>query len=222
MCCPSAVEGAEVDSSTSVHHLLRQWIRLCHGAIAVALAAACTHHPSPPAVDPATLPALPRSSLAAVILHRSALGLTDDQVRELEQIDQRRESEDAAARADLAAKAKSANASPNNGGSGTTAPTGTPAGGPSGSGMGGGRMGGMRGGRMGGRGFRATDNSGPSTGQRAARLEDRIDDDDTKAYLDGEAVLTEPQREQAREIASDYRAQIYDRRELLKQRASGK
>jgi hypothetical protein len=80
----------------------------------------------------------------------------------------------------------------------------------------------MRGGRMGGRGFRAPDNSGPSPGQRAAKLEDRLDDDDTKAYLDGEAVLTEPQREQAREIASDYRAQIYDRRELLKQRASGK
>ncbi len=81
----------------------------------------------------------------------------------------------------------------------------------------------MRGGRMGGgRGFRAPNNNGPSQGQRASKLEDRLEDDDTKAYLDGEAVLSEPQREQAREIASDYRAQLYDRRELLKQRADGK
>lgn len=214
-----------------MHRRRRKWICLERGAIAigVALMVACTHHPTPAPVDPATLPPLPRSSLAAVILHRSELGLTDDQVRELEQIDQRREAEDAAARAALAPKAKSATASPNSGGGtgnaasgGTTAPSGAPAGGPSGSGMGGGRMGGMRGGRMGGRGLRAPDNNGPSSGQRAARLEDRLEDDDTKAYLDGEELLTEPQREQAREIASDYRAQIYDRRELLKQKADGK
>jgi hypothetical protein len=211
-----------------VHHRRRKWIGLGRGAtaIVVALAVACTHHPTQAPVDPATLPPLPRSSLAAVILHRSELGLTDDQVRELEQIDQRREAEDAAARADLAPKAKSATASPNSGsGTGnaaTTTPSGAPAGGPSGSGMGGGRMGGMRGGRMGGRGFRAPDNNGARSGQRAAKLEDRLEDDDTKAYLDGEEVLTEPQREQAREIASDYRAQIYDRRELLKQKANGK
>ena len=174
------------------------------------------HHPTQAPVDPSTLPPLPRSSLAAVILHRSELGLTDDQVRELEQIDRRRESEDAAVRADLAAKAKPATTSPTSGGGGTGN-----AGGATGSGMGGGRMGGMRGGRMGGgRGFRAPSNNGPSSGQRAVKLEDLLDDDDTKAYLDGEEVLTEPQREQAREIASDYRAQIYDRRELLKQPAT--
>jgi len=204
------------------------------GAIAVIVAVvvmlpACSHHPTPAAVDPATLPALPRSSLAAVILHRSELGLTDDQVRELEQIDQRRESEDVAVRAELAPKAKpvassgSGSGTGNAGSGGAASPSAAPAAGASGGGMGGGHMGGMRGGRMGGgRGFRAPSNGGPSPGQRATKLEDRLDDDDTKAYLDGEEVLTEPQREQAREIASDYRAQLYDRRELLKQKAAGK
>jgi hypothetical protein len=92
-------------------------------------------------------------------------------------------------------------------------------GGMNGGGMGGGRMGGMRGGRMGGgRGMRAP--AGTNQAQRSNRLEDRLDDDDTKAYLDGEEVLTEPQRDQAREIASDYRAQLYNRRELLKNKAN--
>jgi hypothetical protein len=167
-------------------------------------------------VDPATLPPLPRSSLAAVILHRAALGLSNDQVRELEQLDRRRESEDAAVRAELGPKSKTAavggGAGPAGGGA-----AGGMGGGMNGGGMGAGRMGGMRGGRMGGGGRgRAPGNAVNQVQQRSVKLEDRLDDDDTKAYLDGEEVLTEIQRDQAREIASDYRAQRYDRRELQK------
>ena len=48
---------------------------------------------------------------------------------------------------------------------------------------------------------------------RAATLEDRFDENDTKAYLDAEGVLTDGQRERAREIASDCREQLYEQRE---------
>jgi hypothetical protein len=40
----------------------------------------------------------------------------------------------------------------------------------------------------------------------------RLDDNDTKAYLDAEEILTEAQRSRARDIAEDYREQLYDRR----------
>lgn len=190
-------------------------------------AAACTHDPPPAPVDPATLPPLPRSSLAAVILRRAELNLDDDQVRELERLDRERESQDAAVRAELARKSKPPDTGgSSNGSSAAGGSNGSTANAPTGAGMGAGRRGGgMRGGRMGGgRGMRATSAAGPSEADRSARLEDRLDEDDTKAYLDGEELLTAPQRDQAREIASDYRAQLYDRRALLKRQgpAAGK
>ena len=45
-----------------------------------------------------------------------------------------------------------------------------------------------------------------------ATAQDRMDEDDTKAYLEGEEILTEPQRARVRDIAEDYREQLYDRR----------
>jgi hypothetical protein len=77
--------------------------------------------------------------------------------------------------------------------------------------------GGMRGGRMGGR----SPGSAPSGGaDRAATLEDRLDENDTKAYLDAEGVFTEAQRARAREIASDYREQLYEQRENARSKSS--
>lgn len=69
-------------------------------------------------------------------------------------------------------------------------------------------MGGGRGGRM-----PRMPASGPKEKDRHLSLQDRLDSNDTKAYLDGEELLTEAQRDRAREIASDYRAALYDQRE---------
>jgi hypothetical protein len=185
----------------------------------------CARKPAPVAANQSTLPPLPRSSLAAVVTHRAELRLSDDQVRELERLDQQRELEDAAIRAEVESKHNQSQSAP-------TAPAGTGSGGGSPQGMGGGGMGramgggrmgaggGMRGGRMGGRAPGAQGGNGANTAERATKLQDRFDDNDTKAYLDGEGVLTEEQRSRAREIASDYREQLYERRELLSQRAN--
>jgi hypothetical protein len=40
-----------------------------------------------------------------------------------------------------------------------------------------------------------------------------MDDNDVKAYLDAEALLTEAQRTRAREIAEQYREQLFEWRE---------
>src|SRR5450631_1620013 len=59
-------------------------------------------------------------------------------------------------------------------------------------GMGGGMHGGgMHGSRMGGR-PPASGSGGGKEADRAATLEDRLDENDTKAYLDAERVFTEP------------------------------
>jgi hypothetical protein len=47
-------------------------------------------------------------------------------------------------------------------------------------------------------------------------IEERVDDNDTHAYLEAEElVLTPEQRDRARDIAEDYREKLYDRREIL-------
>ena len=79
----------------------------------------------------------------------------------------------------------------------------------------------MRGGGMGGHGPRPPAGGGAaSASDPEAAAQDRMDANDTKAYLDGEALLKDEQRERAREIASDYREKLYERRELLRSRAS--
>jgi hypothetical protein len=189
---------------------IRRWATAI--AAGAALAGCATAPAPPPAGGGGTAPPatpLPRSSIAAVIQHRAELGLTDDQVRDLELIDQKREAADAAVRDELAkqeqvAHPSAAGSNPAGGSSGGGSGT-APGPGP-GSGMGGG----MRGGGMHGRGMPRP--TGPSRADREAAAQQRLDDDDTKAFLDAEEVLTPAQREQAREIASDYRAQLYDRR----------
>jgi hypothetical protein len=168
---------------------------------------ACASQPPPPQLiapvptNQAPLPPLPRSSIAAVVLHRGELGLTDEQVGEIEQRDQQREGENVAVRGEMEKKgqkgpsARSSSSGSGNGG----APQGM-------------HGGGMHGGRMAGR-SPASGSGGEKDADRAATLEDRLDENDTKAYLDAESVFTEAQKARAREIASDYREQLYERRE---------
>ena len=196
----------------------RTWpapVALLAACAVLLFAPACAHdRPSAP-VDVTSLPPLPRSSIAAVVQQREKLGLTDDEVRDLEGIDQAREKADAALTDEVARKQKVAQAAAASAGSGP------PAGGGRSAGMGGGGMrgGGMRGGGMGGRRGppqAAPDRTAPAT------IQDRLDENDTKAFLDAEDVLTEAQRDAAREIASDYRAQLYERRELERQKSGAK
>jgi hypothetical protein len=163
---------------------------------------------------------LPRSSIAAVVLHRAELGLTDEQVDGMEQRDQQREAENAAVNAavreEMEKKGQKRSSAPSStGGSGSGgAPQGMHGG------MGGGTHGGgMHGSRMGGR-PPASGSGGGKEADRAATLEDRLDENDTKAYLDAESVFTEPQKARAREIASDYREQLYEQREKARSRSA--
>jgi hypothetical protein len=177
-------------------------------AVAFAAVGCATKPPPAPAAPPAAaLPPLPRSSIAAVVLKRDELHLTDDQVRQMEEIDRRREQADQALR-DEPAHAKKA---------GTSGGSPPPAGGTGMGGMRGGRMGGMGG--MGGR--RRSGGVSPSAGERdrPPTAEERMDDNDTRAYLEAEAVLDEEQRPKARDIAERYREALYDRREQLRNAA---
>jgi hypothetical protein len=168
---------------------------------------ACAHEKPSAPVDVASLPPLPRSSIAAVVQQRAKLGLTDDEVRDLEEIDQGREKADAAFTDEVAQKQKAAQAA------GASTGGGPPAGG------GGMRGGGRHGGGMGGSRGSPQAGSGAANGTAPATIQDHLDENDTKAFLDAEQVLTEAQRDEAREIAADYRAQLYERRELQKSAA---
>jgi hypothetical protein len=151
----------------------------------------------------APLPPLPRSSLAAVLLHRDELQLSDDQVKAIQDLDE-----------ELAARAKALTDRPPGG----ARPDGG-AGQPRGSGGGGGKRMHMMGGRGGsgsapqgtaGSGFRGSSSGSP---KGARSLEERLDDADTRAYLQTEEEILNPeQRDRAREIAEKYREDLYDRR----------
>lgn len=176
---------------------------------------ACADEPPPPAATAATaappqpakaLPPLPRSSIAAVVQHRGELGLTDQQIDAMETRDREREEEDRAVRAEDEKRRKAAQEAAQSGANARNAapPGRMPGGGMRGGGMPGGGMGGPRGGHP---------PAGGAGTPQGESLEDRLDADDTKAYLDIEDLLTPAQREPAREIASDFRAQLYDRRQ---------
>ena len=162
------------------------------------LALACACGPSPLAPKPAppppagSLPPLPHSSIAAVLEHRDELGLTVVQVGQMEDLDERLAQRNAALH-DVPAgqQPKPSAASPR------------PPSMRRGMGMG-------RGSSPGGSGRR------PETARPPESIEERMDDNDTHAYLEAEAiVLTPEQRERAHDIAEDYREKLYDRREVL-------
>jgi len=193
-------------------------------------ATACASAPAPRQI-PASQAPLPRSSIVAVLAHRSDLALTDAQVAALERADDELQARLARLRAE--------------GGVAAPAPgglRGSVHGGPPTSGQGGGQAvpgfgmnagpGGFQltpgGGGHGGapRGGTAPDaGGGPAADQakpQARRpdpvkaqeaLDASLDDADTRAFLKAEAALTPDQRERAREIAGAYREQLFERRE---------
>jgi type IV secretory pathway VirB10-like protein len=147
---------------------------------------ACATSP-PKATPPASQPPLPRSSIAAVLEHRRELELSDEQVRRLRNLDDQLERANAAIRQEANQKQTSQPVS--------RAPRG---------GMGGRSRGGM--GHSTGEG-----RSPPPSVNAPKSAEERIDDNDTNAYLEAEKVLTESQRPLALEIASRFREESWDR-----------
>jgi len=146
--------------------------------------AACASTRPAPVPRPA---GLPHSSIAAVLAHREELGLTLDQANALQQRDDALEREDAP----LLARTGQGGGSTAPGDGGRTA---SDASGFSG-----------RGGRHGRR-------AQSGTTSKSEDLLARLDDNDTRAYLQVEqSILTEAQRPRAREIASRFREELYDR-----------
>jgi hypothetical protein len=128
---------------------------------------------------------LPRSSIVAVLQHREELGLTPAQVEALLRRDDQLAREDAALRAAVARSNPSAS-------SPSAAPP--PASGGSS-----------------GKGAHRQHSGGASDARKPPDLLTRLDDNDTRAYLEvEERVLTEAQRPRAQEIASKYREALYD------------
>jgi hypothetical protein len=197
--------------------------------LAVALLFGCASTPSKPATATSTAPTpsvpstpLPRSSIAAVLEHRGELELTDDQVQKLEAFDQKLEQKNASLREQIAA-ARQNHAQNNSSGSssngrssdGSGSAGGNPSGNNapnSGSGMGSGGFGGHgRGGHGIGRGGGERGNR-PSDPGLVTSTEQKLDDNDTQAYLEAESVLTDAQRDRARDVAEHYREQLFDQR----------
>ena len=193
-------------------------------------AAACAS--APVAREPSPdQPPLPRSSIVAVLAHRGELELSEEQAAALEQADAELQAQFARLRAEGGAPAQGSVAPPVHDGApaGGMPPVGDPgAGGPTGAG--GAKPSGF-GMNMGPGGFQASPTGGmgggpgpagaaPPTGARRRdplkeqqALEARFDDADTRAFLKAEAALTPAQRDRAREIASAYREQLFERRE---------
>ena len=171
---------------------------------------ACAHaQPPPPPEPPHPIMLLPRSSIAAILAHRGDLELTDDQVQRLEDRDDALELQQAALREDFARREearKGRSADQQNGQNGASpASQAQPPGGGMGGGFGGGRHRGQQ-----SRTAPIPDRPDPKA------LEDKLDDNDTRAYLAAEAaVLTEKQKEPARDIAEKYREDLYDQRDQI-------
>jgi hypothetical protein len=163
-------------------------------------------------VPQAPLPPLPRSSIAAVLEHREELALNDEQVTRLQNLDDELARSNQAVRDELDRRKKEASQASSS--SNDSSSGGDPfSSGGRGGGMGGGGMGG---GRMGGGGGRHR--GGGNAAAATPSADDKIDENDTRAYLEAEGTLTEEQRPKAREIASKYREQLYNRRHAQKKK----
>jgi len=185
----------------------------------ILLLAACAHAPaedaSPPVpAAPAPQPPLDHSSIAAVLAHRGELHLSDDQAQRLEEMDRDLRAKNEAIRAEgsVVHKAPATASAPQQNDPSMTRPTTDPtASGP----------GNTAGGRGMGRGHhRGAMGSAVQNGKRTDP-ESRMDQNDTDAYFAAEALLSEGQRPRAREIAEEYREQLYDYREAVRAKRSG-
>ncbi len=185
----------------------------------ILLLAACAHPPaedaSPPVpAAPAPQPPLDHSSIAAVLAHRGELHLSDDQAQRLEEMDRDLRAKNEAIRAEgsVVHKAPATASAPQQNDPSMTRPTTDPtASGP----------GNTAGGRGMGRGHhRGAMGSAVQNGKRTDP-ESRMDQNDTDAYFAAEALLSEGQRPRAREIAEEYREQLYDYREAVRAKRSG-
>jgi hypothetical protein len=164
-------------------------------------------HVEPQAVAPRPeQPPLPSSSIAALLEHQSELALSVEQLARLGDLDRELAQKNIAARREAEALAEARGSTRQQKRSEASSPS-VGAGGMGG--MGGGRRGGGR--RGGGMGRPRSSGEG-ETPPTEKSLERRLDDNDTEAYQQAEAVLDEPQRERAREIAERYREELFDRR----------
>ena len=149
-----------------------------------------------------------------LLRNRGELGLTDAQVLRLEALDEQRETQVAALQARLAERKKAAESASGD----RPADIGT------GNGRGGGAGAGTSRGMAStaGPGTRGGGRAPPLTGRKddeLSRLRQRMDDADTRAYVDAVTqVLTEAQRERAEKLASAYREALFDYREALRRR----
>jgi hypothetical protein len=181
--------------------------RLSPAALLLAACATSRPAPPPPPQAPAARPSamLPRSSIAAVIAHRSELRLDDGQLGRLQKLDddlqRQRDRLGAPAPRPTPAGAAGAAASP---GAASPADDARPVG-----------RGGARGGRH-GRREKGADAPAP------ADRESAWNDADTAAYLRAEAILRPDQRDAAREIAEGYREALYDVRAAERPGVSGR
>ena len=139
-----------------------------------------------------SLAPLPHSSIAAVLAARGELNLTVEQLRQLEKMDEQLEKANAPMRSEIQRITQ-----------GESSPT---------------QSGGSAGRRAGGagRGRPGEPGAGSARTGRAplGTLQQRIDDNDTQAYLQAENVLTPEQQPRAREIASRFREELWDRRHV--------
>jgi hypothetical protein len=146
-----------------------------------------------PADPPASAPPPPLvgSSVAAVLAQRGVLDLSADQVKQLEQVQLQLTRDQQAAREELSHP--------------PPAQAGKPGSGPPGGGMAGGKP-------------RPTPHLAASGPSQAQAIEQRLDELDTAAFLKAVELLPESRREQAIDIASRFREQLFETRERGKQR----
>jgi len=169
--------------------------------------------PSPPGPAQRPLP-LPRSSIAAVLARRGALGLDEQQVRALEARDEALTRETAELRRRLerppahgGARPEGAGFSFGPGSGGHDGAEGSEVGAP-----GGGERGGPGHGAKGGRGGKpgGERRAKEDPAARSAAVRRALEDADTAAWLEAEALLPERLRAPAREVAARYREALAD------------
>lgn len=219
-------------------------LRLAGLVLPLALVA-CSHSSHSEASPGAEAVAPPRefpSSVALLLQHREELALTEEQAKQLDQLETGLQEKNTPLRKKLeelrpAGGQRSGHGGGHRGGGdeggggetggGMGGGMGGPMGGGMGGGMGGmggmggGRWGGMGGGHMGGRGGRGGGSDSDGSHERYAQLRATIEEmeaNDNAAYEEAEKVLTEQQKPRARELVSQQREEQLKQREAMRER----